>query len=161
MTVLGKRSRTSEGSTETGTAADGKSGKRTRSAAVNIAFAVDLEVVTGHVQWGHLGLEPRMEAQQFSVVEGVDSAVSAWVAGRCNRVWGQESSPEEEKQHAELAQAAKTRELDAWRKFDVNEPRQICGFGTNCTDAMGLDAEDSGCKEKRKGPDGGEGLPRW
>ena len=112
MTVLGKRSRTTEGSTETGTAADGKSGKRTRSAAVNIAFAVDLEVVTGHVQWGHLGLEPRMEAQQFSVVEGVDSAVSAWVAGRCNRVWGQESSPGEEKQHAELAQAAKTRELD-------------------------------------------------
>ena len=36
-------------------------------------------------------------AQQFSLVEGVKGAVSASVADKCNRVLGQEFSPEEEK----------------------------------------------------------------
>ena len=48
--------------------------------------------------------------------------------------------------------------MEIWRKRTATD---LWCFGTNCTDAMGLDAEDSGCKEKRKGPDGGEGLPRW
>ena len=37
-----------------------------------------------------------------------------------------ELSPEEEGQHAELVQAAKTKELDAWKKSDVFEPRKDC-----------------------------------
>ena len=35
-----------------------------------------------------------------------------------------ESSPEEEERHADLVQAAKITELDAWRKFDAYEPRR-------------------------------------
>ena len=33
-------------------------------------------------------------------------------------------SLEEEQQRTELGQAARTRELDAWKKFDVYEPRK-------------------------------------
>ena len=69
ITVLGQRSRTTEGATETGTAADGNIGKRPRSAAVDIALAVDLEVFTEHVQWGRPELEPQMEAQQLEHVQ--------------------------------------------------------------------------------------------
>ena len=37
---------------------------------------------------------------------------------------GRELSPEEGEQHAELVQAGKLEELDAWKKFDVFEPRR-------------------------------------
>ena len=57
-------------------------------------------------------------------MEGGDGAASAWVADERNRVLGQELSPGEEEQHAELVQAAEIKELDAWKKFDFREPRQ-------------------------------------
>ena len=65
-----------------------------------------------------------MEANRASVVEGVGRAASAWVADECGRVPGQALSPEEEKQHADLVQAAKIKELDTWKKFDVSETRK-------------------------------------
>ena len=37
---------------------------------------------------------------------------------------GQELSPEEEAQHADFPKAAKIKELTAWKKFDVHEPRR-------------------------------------
>ena len=56
-------------------------------------------------------------------MEGADGAGSAWVAGVCDRASGQELSPEEE-QRPELVQAAITKELDAWGKFDACERRK-------------------------------------
>ena len=53
-------------------------------------------------------------------MEGVDGAISAWVAGECNRILGQESTPEEDEVHADLVEADKLRGLDAWEKFDVS-----------------------------------------
>ena len=53
-------------------------------------------------------------------MEGVDGAISAWVAGACNRISGQELTPEEDEVHADLVEADKLRELDTWEKFDVS-----------------------------------------
>ena len=81
-----------------------------------MASAVDLEVAREE-------LKPQLGAHPFSAAEGVGGAASAWVADESNRVLGQELSPEEAGQHAELVQAAKTEELDAWKKFDVFDSR--------------------------------------
>ena len=70
------------------------------------------------------GTQAQVEAHQPSVAVGVDGAASAWVADECNRAQGQESSPEEEGQHAELDHAGKTKEHDAWKELDVCEPRK-------------------------------------
>ena len=110
--VLGKRTRTTDGAVEAGKGADGNSEKRPGSAALEAARAVDLEVVKEHAQWWNPELEPHVEAHQSSIAEGVDGAAPAWVADECNRARGQELSPEEE-QRAELVQAAKIEKFDA------------------------------------------------
>ena len=55
---------------------------------------------------------------------GVGGAESARVPDECNRVLGQELLPAEEAQHADLVEAATLKEVDAWRRFDVFEPRR-------------------------------------
>ena len=45
--------------------------------------------------------------------------MSLWVANECNRALGQGSSQEEEAAHADLARAAKSKELDAWKSAGV------------------------------------------
>ena len=87
---------------ETGTAAEGTTGKRPRSEALEIALAVDLEVVKGHAQCWNPELKPQVDVHQSSVAEGVDGAISAWVADERNRVLRQELSPEEEEETAEF-----------------------------------------------------------
>ena len=122
--ALGKRTRTIGEPMETGTAAAGNTEERQGSKAFGIALAVDLEVETDHAQcWNH-GLNQQVDAEQSSNKEGVDGAVSVWVADGRNRVLGQELSPEGEEQYAGLVQAAKIKELDAWETFDVFEPQR-------------------------------------
>ena len=53
----------------------------------------------------------------------MDGAISAGVADECNRVSGQELSPEQDKRHAGLVHEGKLRELAAWEKFDVYSHR--------------------------------------
>ena len=55
-------------------------------------------------------------------MEGLDDAISAWVADECNRVPGQEPSQEEEEMHADLVNKGKQREPEAWEKFDEFSP---------------------------------------
>ena len=55
-----------------------------------------------------------MEASPSDAIEGVDGAISVWVADECNRALGQELYQEEERLHAELVQGGKRRELEAW-----------------------------------------------
>ena len=64
-----------------------------------------------------------MDARRSSVVEAVDGAASAWVADGSNCVLRRELTPEEGTQRAEFAQRAKNRERNAWKKFDVYDPR--------------------------------------
>ena len=47
------------------------------------------------------------------------------MADERNRISGQELTPEEEARRADLAQAGKSRELEAWEKFDVSSPREV------------------------------------
>ena len=65
-----------------------------------------------------------MEVNLSPVAEGVDGAASAWVADECSTVLGQELSPEEEEQHAELVQAAKIEAVGAWKKFELVETKK-------------------------------------
>ena len=102
---------------------EGNFEKRLRSAALDTALAVDLEVAQEHAQWWNPELEPRLVAHRSSLVEGVDGAASAWIADECNRASGQELAPEKETQHAEVVQQAKNRELDVWKQFGVSDPR--------------------------------------
>ena len=52
--------------------------------------AVDLAVVHAHAQWWSPDIKPNMEASRSSSAEGVDGAISAWVADERNRISGQE-----------------------------------------------------------------------
>ena len=93
-------------------------------------------------------------------------AASAWVAAERNRLLGRELLPEEKAQHADKEKAAKIKELDAWKKFDVFQLGSEC-IAAARADVMGPHAEDGEWfpdamgpqREKRRGAIGGEGLP--
>ena len=91
----------------TETPGTGTNGKRPRGEALATVLAVDMSVVQEHDQWCNPALKTQVEALQSSVVKGVDGAISAWVADECNRVSGQDLSPEEGEMHAELAHEGK------------------------------------------------------
>ena len=55
-------------------------------------------------------------------VEGLAAALTAWAAKSCDRPLGQELSKEDELRFSKDVDAAKTRELDAWCKFQVFSP---------------------------------------
>ena len=109
---------------ETGLAADGSTEKCPRSEALEIAFAVDLEVVKEHAQWRNPEFKPRVGAHQSSVAEGVAGAAPAWVVHLHSRVLGRELSSEEAGRYAELVKAAKIEEPGARREFGVFERRR-------------------------------------
>ena len=73
---------------------------------------VDLAVAQAHAQWWPPDLKPKVGVNPSAAVDGVDGAISAWVADECNRVLGQELSQEEEEMHADLANGRKKRELE-------------------------------------------------
>ena len=72
-----------------------------------------------HAQWWSPDLKPKFEANQSSVVEGADGAISAWVADERNHISGQELRAGVEEMHADLVNAGKTRERDDCKKPDV------------------------------------------
>ena len=63
-----------------------------------------------------------MDVSPSPEVEGVDTAISAWVADECNRVLGKELTDDEVSSHPALAQDAKIKELLAWNTFKVFNP---------------------------------------
>ena len=97
--ALGKRSRTPVEAMDAGEAADGNIERRPRGEALEVALSTDLEVVKEHAQWRNPELKPTVGSNRSSVAEGVDGAVSAWVAGECDRVLGQELPPGAEEQN--------------------------------------------------------------
>ena len=118
--VLGKRDRPALEGVETLVGSQGRQDRRFRGDALRVASVADLQVVKEHAQWRNPELKPQVDATQSSVVEGVDGAVSAWVAEECNRVLSRESSSGEEDMYADPA-------LDAWGKFEVFGPFQERG----------------------------------
>ena len=49
---------------------------------------VDLAVAQAHAQRWPPELKPKLEVNPSAAVEGVDGAISAWVADECNRILG-------------------------------------------------------------------------
>ena len=115
--ALGKRDRSLAEPTNSG------SSRRDTPAA---GMAADLAVTHAHAQWWSPELTPRMEASPSAAAEGVDGAISAWIADERDHILGQELTPEEENIHADLVGAGKLREFEASGKFDVSSPHEAC-----------------------------------
>ena len=120
--VLGKRARSMEEQSALEQNQQKVEGKRSRGDVPATAMEVDLAVAQAHAQWWPWEHQPKLEVNPSAAAEGVDGAISARVADKCNRVLGQELSREEEEMHADLANEGKRRELAAWDKFDVFSP---------------------------------------
>ena len=75
-----------------------------------------MEEVRGRARWRNPELKSRVDATQPSVVGGAGPTISARVVEEYNRVSGQELSKAEKQLHADMARAAKVKELDARRK---------------------------------------------
>ena len=55
-------------------------------------------------------------------IEGMEDALTAWVAAQCDRPLGQELSAEDAHRFVKEVDAAKRHELEAWGKFEVLLP---------------------------------------
>ena len=60
-------------------------GKRPRGDVPAITMEVDLALDQAHAQWWSPDLKPQVEASPSEAVEGVDGAIFALVADKCNR----------------------------------------------------------------------------
>ena len=64
----------------------------------------------------------------------MESAISAWVADKCDRVPGQELSEVEEAAHAHLVREAEGKEPGAWDSFGVSERLTAGDSGKSAVD---------------------------
>ena len=86
------------------------------------ALVADEGVVGKHSRRRNPELESRVDATLSSAAEGVDAAISAWVAEECNRSLGQELSEDGERLHVAMAPDAKEKELNLRKQFKVSKP---------------------------------------
>ena len=77
-----------------------------RSAAEWVIVA-EKEVARERAQGQNPDLKARWEATHATAAKGAGDATSAWIAGECNRVFGQELPRKEEKSHGGLSSADK------------------------------------------------------
>ena len=63
-----------------------------------------------------------MDATRSSAVEGVDAAISAWVADECDLALGQELPPEDEDTSVDLVATAKNKAMSALAQFRAIDP---------------------------------------
>ena len=87
--------------------------KRIKHDALRLSFVDNKEIIKAHCT-RHLAVVDRTQA-----IEGMEAALTAWVAAQCDRPLGQELSVDDELRFVEEVEAAKGRELDAWCKFQV------------------------------------------
>ena len=78
--VLGKRGRSLAEPMNVECSTEVAEGKRSRGETPATTMAVGPAVVHAHAQWWSPDLKPRMEASPSAAAEGVDGAISAWVA---------------------------------------------------------------------------------
>ena len=117
--VLGKRERALSDPAVLALPTQDGVGKRSRGDAGASHVMVDLAVLEKHTQWWSSELKPHFNLWSHSLVDGSENAISAWMAEECNRVLGQELTPDEELQCPEMVQDGKERELNAWKQFNV------------------------------------------
>ena len=84
--------------------------------ALRLAFADNKEIIKAHCHH-HLAAADGTQA-----IEGMEAALTAWVAVQCERPLGQELSSVDAQRFAREVEAAKCRELDAWCKFQAFPP---------------------------------------
>ena len=96
-----------------------------------MAFVTDKEVVKEHAQWrqpemkAKIDTQTRMDPGAPFLVDGGGPVLSAWVAEKCKRISGKALAESEGRAHADLAQKAKVRELEAWGQFKVSSPEKL------------------------------------
>ena len=87
-----------------------------------MSFVANKNFVKNHALLRNPTLKPQINFAAVAPLDGVESAISAWVSLACEKALGQELSAQEEHMNAELAASAKLQELDAWEKFKVFTP---------------------------------------
>ena len=100
----------------------GNQEKRCHVGHRKMASVADKELVKGRAQCGNPDLKARRRATHASAAEGVDVAISAWIAEERNRALGQGLTEEGGKLRGCSAGAARGREFDDWEKFNVSWP---------------------------------------
>ena len=81
--------------------------KRPKNDALRVAFVNNEETIKANCDF------PLASLIGSPSIEGMEAALTAWVAQICDRPSGQELSADEERRFATEVEAAKTRELDA------------------------------------------------
>ena len=90
--------------------------KRRKQDALRTAFVHNKETLKAHcTHWA-------ASVDGTPTIEGLEAALTAWAAKLCDRPLGRELSKEDELRFVKEVDAAKKRELDAWRKFQVFSP---------------------------------------
>ena len=90
--------------------------------ALQVSFIANKTFVKRHAPWWDEDLKAQINLSSEAPLDGVGSAISAWVALACSQTLGQELSAQEEQVHGDLAKSAKMKELEAWGKFKVFSP---------------------------------------
>ena len=90
--------------------------KRIKHDALRLSLVGNKETIKAHCAH-HLAAVDGTQA-----IEGMEAALTAWVAAQCDRPMGQELRADDELHFVKEVEAAKRRELDAWCKFQVFSP---------------------------------------
>ena len=90
--------------------------KRIKRDALRLAFVDNTETIKAHYTH-HMASTDGPQA-----IEGMEAALTGWVAAQCERPLGREVSSVDELRFAKEVEAAKCRELDDWCKFQVFSP---------------------------------------
>ena len=85
--------------------------KHLKQHALRLSFVEHVETIKAHCTH-HLAAVDGEQA-----IEGMEAALTAWVAAQCDRVLDQELSEGDAHRCVNEVDAAKRRELDAWSKF--------------------------------------------
>ena len=85
--------------------------KHIKQHALRLSFVEHVETIKAHCTH-HLAVVDGAQA-----IEGMEAALTAWVAAQCERVLDQELSAGDAHRCVNEVDAAKRRELDAWSKF--------------------------------------------
>ena len=91
--------------------------KRARKGALQVSVVGNENLVKDCAQWWNPIMKPHINLAAIAPLDGVESAISAWVAFESEMILGQELSALEEQMHADLVISAEAEELAAWKQL--------------------------------------------
>ena len=109
--------------------------KRLKTDALRVSFIANKTLVKREAPWWDADMKAQFNLSSDVPLDGVESAISAWVAFACSQTLGQELSVQEEQMHGDLVASAKMKELDAWGKFKVFSPVNPSSLSKNSVDS--------------------------